>query len=159
MRSNRERNMLYFELLRGTAAIALALAVAAVLIFLTSKEPFTALRYLLIGPLVSIRGGIASFNTQGFFTILAATIPTIFTGLAVCVMFSSNQFNLAGEGIVMAGGVVAALAGIYIHMNTGGHAGICGLIAAGVGGIIMVGSPLLKGEVGGRGKGTGLLPN
>jgi len=41
-------------------------------------------------------------------------IPTIFTGLAVCVMFSANQFNLAAEGCVLVGGFVGALVGIYV---------------------------------------------
>ena len=159
MRSNRERNLVAFELLRGAAAIALALAVAAVLIFLTSKQPFTALRYLLIGPLVSIRGGVAGFNTQGFFTILAATIPTIFTGLAVCVMFSSNQFNLAGEGVVMAGGFVAALCGIYLHMASGWHAAFCVLVAAAVGGLIMLVPALLKVKLGANEMVTSLMLN
>ena len=118
----KDRRMFGFELVRGAAAIQLALGVGTIFILLSSDEPLTALRYLLIGPLVSLKDGIASFNTQGLNTILAAMIPTIFTGLAVCVMFSSNQFNLAGEGVVMAGGFVAALCGIYIHMASGWHA-------------------------------------
>ena len=33
--------------------------------------------------------------------VLAAMIPIIFTGLATCVMFSANQFNLGAEGGIM----------------------------------------------------------
>ena len=155
----RDRRMLGFELVRGAAAIALALGVGTVFIFLSSDEPFTALRYLLIGPLVSLKGGIASFNTQGFYTILAAMIPTIFTGLAVCVMFSSNQFNLAGEGVVMVGGFVAALCGIYLHMNTGWHAVVCVLVAAIIGGVIMLVPALLKVRLGASEMVTSLMLN
>ena len=155
----KDRRMFGFELVRGAAAILLALGVGTIFIFLSSDEPFTALRYLLIGPLISIKGGLASFNTQGLYTILAAMIPTIFTGLAVCVMFSSNQFNLAGEGIVMAGGFVAALAGIYIHMNTGWHAVICVLIAAVLGGLIMLIPALLKVKLGASEMVTSLMLN
>ncbi|MEA4869329.1 hypothetical protein SDC9_76322 [bioreactor metagenome] len=155
----KDRRMLWFELIRGAAAILLALGVGTIFIFLSSDEPFTALRYLLIGPLVSIKAGVASFNTQGFYTILAAMIPTIFTGLAVCVMFSSNQFNLAGEGVVMVGGFVAALAGIYIHMNTGWHAVLCVLIAAVLGGAIMLIPALLKVKIGASEMVTSLMLN
>ncbi len=153
------KRMLLFELVRGAAAIALALAVGTIFIFLSSDEPLTALRYLLIGPLVSMKGGLASFNTQGLYTILAAMIPTIFTGLAVCVMFSSNQFNLGGEGIVMVGGFVAALCGIYIHMNTGLHAVLCIAVAAVVGGIIMLVPALLKVKLGASEMVTSLMLN
>ena len=155
----RDKRMLAFELLRGAATIALALGVGAIFIFLSSDEPFTALRYLLIGPLVSLKGGMASFNTQGFYTILAAMIPTIFTGLAVCVMFSSNQFNLAGEGVVMVGGFAAALCGIYIHMNTGWHAVLCVVVAAVVGGLIMLIPALLKVKLGASEMVTSLMLN
>ena len=155
----RNKRMFGFELVRGAAAIAVALGVATIFIFLSSKEPLTALRYLLIGPLVSIKGGVASFNKQGFYNILAAMIPTIFTGLAVCVMFANNQFNLAGEGIVMVGGFVAALAGIYLHMNTGWHAVVCVLIAAVIGGLIMLIPALLKVRLGASEMVTSLMLN
>ena len=155
----KDRRMFGFELVRGAAAILLALGVGTIFIFLSSDEPFTALRYLLIGPLVSIKGGLASFNTQGLYTILAAMIPTIFTGLAVCVMFASNQFNLAGEGIVMVGGFVAALAGIYLTMNSGLHVVVCLLIAAVIGGIIMLVPALLKVKLGASEMVTSLMLN
>lgn len=155
----KDKRMFAFELVRGAAAIALALAVGAIFIFLSSKEPLNALRYLLIGPLVSVRAGVASLNTQGLYTILAAMIPTIFTGLAVCVMFSSNQFNLAGEGVVMVGGFVAALAGIYLHMNTGLHVVVCVLLAAAVGGAIMLIPALLKVKFGASEMVTSLMLN
>ena len=155
----KDRRMFGFELVRSAAAILVALGVGTIFIFLSSDEPLTALRYLLIGPLVSIKDGVASFNTQGFYTILAAMIPTIFTGLAVCVMFSSNQFNLAGEGVVMVGGFVAALAGIYIQMNTGWHAVLCVLIAAVIGGIIMLVPALLKVKLGASEMVTSLMLN
>ncbi|MEZ4508836.1 MAG: ABC transporter permease [Eubacteriales bacterium] len=155
----KDRRMFAFELVRGAAAILVALGVGTIFIFLSSDEPFTALRYLLIGPLISLKDGMASFNTQGLYTILAAMIPTIFTGLAVCVMFSSNQFNLAGEGVVMTGGFVAALAGIYIHMNSGLHAVVCVLIAAVLGGIIMLVPALLKVKLGASEMVTSLMLN
>ncbi len=154
-----DKRMLLFEIVRGAAAIFLALAVGAIFIFLCSDEPFTALRYLLIGPIVSMKGGVASFNTTGFYTILAAMIPTIFTGLAVCVMFSANQFNLAGEGCSMAGGFIAALLGIYLPMHTGLHAVACVLIAAIVCGLLMYIPAILKVKLGASEMVTSLMLN
>ena len=153
------RRMLLFEVVRGAAAILLALGVGTIFIFLCSDQPLTALRYMLIGSLVNLKGGAASFNTQNFYMILAAMIPTIFTGLAVCVMFSSNQFNLAGEGCVMAGGFIAALCGVYIKMYTGLHAVVCVLIASVICGLIMLVPALLKVKLGASEMVTSLMLN
>ncbi|MEA4958721.1 MAG: ABC transporter permease [Anaerolineaceae bacterium] len=153
------RRLLVFNILRGVAAIMLALAVAAVFIFLTSKEPLTAMKYLLLGPLVSFKATGLVFNSTGLFTILAAMIPTIFTGLAVCVMFSANQFNLAGEGVVMLGGFVGALCGIYLKINSPLHPVVCVLVAAAVGGVIMLIPALLKVKLGASEMVTSLMLN
>ena len=99
------------------------------------------------------------FNTMGLFQILAAMIPITFTGLATCVMFSANQFNLAGEGSVMAGGFVAALCGIYLKMNTGLHAVVCIVVAAAVCALIMLIPALLKVKLGASEMVTSLMMN
>jgi len=133
--------------------------VGAIFIFLSSKEPFTALRYLLIGPFLSFHGGEIAFNTQNFYQVLAAMIPTIFTGLAVCVMFSANQFNLAAEGCVLVGAFTGSLVGIYVNMVTGLHAVVCVLIAAAVCGLIMLIPSLLKVKLGASEMVTSLMLN
>ena len=137
-----------FEIFRGFAAILVSLAVAAVFIFITSDKPWEALRYLLISPLVSFRTGSSSFNLTSFYTILAAMIPTIFTGLGVCVMFSANEFNLGGEGGVMLGGFVGTLSGIYFVTGTGFDAVLAVLIAGLVCGIVMLVPALGKVKLG-----------
>ena len=77
-----------------------------------------ALRQLLIGPLFRSSGGL---NTKNLSDILAAMIPTIFTGLGVCVMFSANEFNLGVEGGALLGAFVAAMCAIYVPMAAGVH--------------------------------------
>lgn len=109
-----DKRMHMFEVIRGGAAILVALLVAMIFIFICSDRPFEALRYMLVAPLVS--NGAISMNS--IFTIFASMTPIIFTGLAICVMFSSNQFNMAGEGSVMLGGFIAALVGIYFSTGT-----------------------------------------
>jgi ABC-type uncharacterized transport system permease subunit len=154
-----DKRLLVFNILRGAAAILLALAVATVFIFLSSDEPLTALKYLLMGPMVSFKATGNVFNTNSFLTILAAMIPTIFSGLAVCVMFSANQFNLGGEGAVMLGGFVGALLGIYLKLNTGLHQVVCVLAGAVAGGLIMLIPAILKVKLGASEMVTSLMMN
>ena len=85
------RKSLKFEIIRGAAAILVALAVAMVFIFIISDVPFQALYNLIVAPFTRMRY---------IWIILERMIPIIFTGLATCVMFNANQFNLAGEGAV-----------------------------------------------------------
>ena len=42
--------------------------------------------------------------------------PIMFTGLATCVMFSANQFNLGAEGGIMLGAFVSAMVAIYVPL-------------------------------------------
>ena len=154
-----DRKLLLFTLIRGLAAILLALAVAAIFIFISSDEPLTALKYLLLGPVVSFKATGNVFNTTSFLTIFAAMIPTIFSGLAVCVMFSANQFNLAGEGAIMLGGFVGGLLGIYLKMNTGLHQVVCVLAGALAGGLIMLIPAILKVKLGASEMVTSLMMN
>lgn len=143
-----KRRMVVFNILRGLAAIILALAVAAIFIFLASDEPFEALKQLLIAPLVNFRGESAAFNVQSLYQILALMIPTMFTGLGVCVMFSADMFNLGGEGAVMAGGFVASLIAIYVPMPAGVHPVVAVLVGTLVGGLVTLIPALLRVKVG-----------
>jgi len=154
-----DRRLLLFSLVRGLAAILLALAVATIFIFISSDEPLNALKYLLLGPVVSFKATGNVFNTTSFLTILAAMIPTIFSGLAVCVMFSANQFNLGGEGAIMLGGFVGALLGIYLKLNTGLHQVVCVLAGALAGGLIMLIPAVLKVKLGASEMVTSLMMN
>ena len=154
-----DKRLFLFNFLRGAAAILLALLVATVFIFLSSKQPLTSLKYLLLGPVISFKSTGAVFNTTSFLTLLAAMIPTIFSGLAVCVMFSANQFNLAGEGVIMLGAFVGGLLGIYLKLNTGLHQVVCVLVAAVVGGLIMLIPALLKVKLGASEMVTSLMLN
>ncbi|WP_317853708.1 ABC transporter permease [Chakrabartyella piscis] len=134
-----KRNIM-FEIARGLIAITIAIAVAFLLIFASSDDPASALQCLLIRPVWTS----GALNTKSILTILGRTTPMIFTGLAVCVMFSANQFNLGGEGAVMAGGFVAALVGIYVPMSAGLHVVASVLIGTITGGLIMIIPAVLK---------------
>ena len=116
------RRDLMFTVVRSAAAIAIALLVAMLLIFVSAdadgvaaKFSLTvdALRQLLIGPLFKNTG---AFSVKNFSDVLASMIPIMFTGLATCVMFSANQFNLGAEGGIMLGAFVSAMVAIYMPL-------------------------------------------
>ena len=132
MKSKGERT---FGLVRGAAAILVAIGVAAILIFITSDQPLEALRYLLLSPLSSQRQ---------IFGIFERMIPFLFTGLAACVMFSANQFNLAAEGCVLLGAMVGGVIGIYAEMPSVLHVVVCILAGAIACGIVMLLPALLN---------------
>ncbi len=117
-----KRRDLMFTVVRSAAAIAIALLVAMLLIFVSAdadgvaaKFSLTvdALRQLLIGPLFKNNG---AFSVKNFSDVLASMIPIMFTGLATCVMFSANQFNLGAEGGIMLGAFVSAMVAIYVPL-------------------------------------------
>lgn len=65
-------------------------------------------------------------------------IPTIFTGLGVCVMFSANEFNLGAEGCVMLGGFLGAITGVHFTTGTFLDAIIAVAVAAVFCGLVML---------------------
>jgi len=137
--------MFLFEVARGFAAILLALAVAVIFIALCTDDVGGALEQMLLRPLFAKNG---TFNANSLWVVLSRMIPTIFTGLAVCVMFSANQFNLAAEGGVMLGGFLATLVGIYVPMAAGLHLVVCLLIGAVAAALTMLLPALLKVKLG-----------
>ena len=102
------------NMLRTAAAIGIGLAVALTLILLTAKNPSQAVKYFLAAP----------FMSKAYFShLIEVIIPLLFTGSAVCIMFSANQFNLGLEGSFYLGGLVAAISGIYLVTDVGRHSG------------------------------------
>ncbi|RLW71010.1 MAG: ABC transporter permease, partial [spirochete symbiont of Stewartia floridana] len=97
------KSKLLFETVRTALAILIALGFSLVLILLVSRQPGIALSQFLIGPLSSLRH---------FGNVLEMMIPMIFTGLAISLMFSAAQFNLAAEGAFFMGGVAAAFVAV-----------------------------------------------
>lgn len=93
-------------ILRMFVSILIGLGLAIALIFIASKRPITSIKFLFTAPVSSL---------PYFSMWIQNTLPLIFTGVAVCVMFSANQFNLGLEGSLLMGGFVGgALANIYL---------------------------------------------
>lgn len=149
-----KKRSLIFSIVRGLAAILIALAVATLLIFICSEgasmgekgaQTLSALRQLLIGPAFKSSGSI---STKNLCDVLAAMIPIIFTGLATCVMFSANQFNMGAEGGIMLGAFITAMVAIYAPLPAGVLPVAAVLIGAAAVGIMMLIPGLLKVRLG-----------
>lgn len=98
-----------FGLMRMAVAIAIGLGLAIILIIIAAKDPAESLKYFFVGPLQilnpAVKGGLA-WNYFDFW--IQKIIPLLFTGSAVCIMFSANKFNLGLEGAIIAGGLSCA---------------------------------------------------
>ena len=149
-----KKRQLRFTIIRSLVAILIALLVATILIFISASGSTLqdkldatreALKQMLAGPVFrfSKKNGTA-FEAKRLADILAAMIPTIFTGLSVCVMFSANQFNLGSEGGIMLGAFVSAMVAIYMPMPAGLHAVVAVLIGGLAVALVMLLPAILK---------------
>ena len=152
-----KKRQIKFTLIRSLLAISIALLVAALLIFISAggssfaeklEATKEALKQMLIGPLfrMSAKKG-TSFEAKRFTEILAAMIPTTFAGLAVCVMFAANQFNMGAEGGFMLGAFVSAMAAIYLPLPAGLHPFIAVLLGGAAVAIVMLLPAILKAKL------------
>ncbi len=87
-----------FDVFKTIVAILLSLALALIVIALVSEEPVEAILSFAIGPLQ---------RTSRMGEVVTRMIPIMFTGVAVCVMYQANQFNMIAEGAFLIGANVA----------------------------------------------------
>lgn len=125
------RKNLKFEVVRTSMAILIALAVALIIIFLTSNEPGVALKEFVVGPIDSLRH---------FGNVIELAIPLMFTGLAVSIMFKAQQFNLGAEGGFFIGGVAAMVVAIKVSLPVVAHP-LVAILFGGILGAIVVSIP------------------
>jgi len=149
-----KRRSLIFSVVRGAAAIAIALIVATLLIFASTNgaglseriaDTVGSLRQLLVGPVFRNNGTI---STKNLCDVLASMIPIVFTGLATCVMFSANQFNLGAEGGIMLGAFVTAMVAIYAPLPAGILPVVAVLVGAAAVAAMMLIPAVLKAKLG-----------
>ena len=148
------KNSIKFSLIRGLAAMGIALAVAFLLILFSANgsnlpEKFSsslaALREMLISPVIRKNG---TFSVKGLSDVLAGMIPIMFTGLATCIMFAANQFNLGAEGGIMLGAFVTALVAIYLPLPTPALMVVAVIVGGLSVGILMLIPAVLKAKLG-----------
>lgn len=79
-------------------AVLIALGIGAVVVFIVSEDPMKAMGEFVLGPLSSIRR---------FGAVIEKAIPLTFTGVAICMMFQANMFNLVVEGSFLLSGLLS----------------------------------------------------
>ena len=124
-----------FEIIRMFFAILIALLVSFILIFFVSDQPVEAIIALVTGPLRSKRN---------MANVVESMIPLIFTGTAVCIMFSANQINLATEGAFHLGGLVAAVCALQLGLPAGVSPVVALICAAAAGALFTAVPAILK---------------
>lgn len=130
-RTKMDKFLYKFEIVRLLIAVVIAFGVSFGILAMFTPHPVQAIVDLIIGPLTSVRR---------FSTVIEKAIPLTFAGLAVSVMFRANQFNLAAEGALYFGSLVAATIAIFM----GGHpifVTIVAILSAGVVGSIITAIP------------------
>ena len=124
-----------FEIIRMFFAIVIALLVSFVLIFFVIDQPVEAIIALITGPLRSKRN---------LANVVESMSPLIFTGTAVCIMFSANQINLATEGAFHLGGLVAAVSVLQRGLPAGLSPAVALIFAASAGALFTAVPAILK---------------
>ena len=97
-----------FEIIRTAIAIGVAFVILFMVIIFISEEPFVALHSIFIAPLSSVRI---------FGNVIELMIPMMFTGLALSLVFSGRNFNLASEGAFLAGGIVVMIIALSTSLS------------------------------------------
>lgn len=116
-----------FTAVRLACAFAIAILLTVIIIFSISNEPGTAIYNLFLGPLQSKRH---------LFDVFASSIPLMFTGLALGLVFKSGNFSMIADASLYTGGVIAAAIAIMIPMPMIIHPIVIFIVAALIGGVI-----------------------
>lgn len=120
-----------FSVIRTLLAVLIALAIAYLLILSVSDNPSKDFATLLIGPLKS---------TSRMVTVVSKMIPLLFTGTAICLVYSCGQINIAAEGAFFAGCFASTMVAIPSGLPPILHVTVC-LLAGAIAGAIMMGIP------------------
>ncbi len=117
-----------FDVIRTILAVVIALMIALIVIILVSDDPMNALYNFLIGPIT---------NARRFANVVELSIPLMFCGLAVSVMFAADQSNLASEGAFYVSCAVTSVIAVLWKLPAFFHVIVC-LAAGTITGIIIM---------------------
>lgn len=120
-----------FSIIRTVFAIAIALVIAFGLIATVSANPIRDFNTLLFGPLM---------NSTRMITVVSKMIPLLFTGIAVSLIYSAGQINIATEGAFFGGCVAATMVAILPGIPSFLHI-ILAILAGALAGALIMGIP------------------
>lgn len=127
----KEKNDSIFTIQRIAFSILIALALVIVVIYMISSDPRNAIHQFLF---------MAMKTKRNFGNVLELSIPLIFTGLSVCIMFNARQFTMISEGAFFIGGLASTIFVLYVPMPAGVNSFFAilfgGLVGACAGGLI-----------------------
>lgn len=86
-----------FDAFKTFVAVLIALGLGLVVVLLTSKQPLEAVKNFAVGPLSSSRD---------FGQVIEKATPLVFSGVAICIMFQANMFNMIAEGAFLMGSCI-----------------------------------------------------
>jgi len=133
-----KRKQFLLEWIRIIAVIVIALMIGFVITAMVSKEPVSAYKDLLTGPLPKISIGSAGLELKGinrFGNWMEDSITLILVGLAVAIVFSARQFSLGAEGQIFLGALAAGVVSLHLEAPIAIHIGVA-LLAAGTAGFL-----------------------
>lgn len=108
--------------------VFLALFLGGIIIFAIGANPFTA-----YGALLQAAFG----STNGIAETMVKACPLMLAGLGVAIAYRAKFWNIGAEGQIYAGGIAAALAGIYLPDLPGFILLPLTLIAGVLGGVVL----------------------
>jgi ABC-type uncharacterized transport system permease subunit len=95
------------ESIKTIMVIGISLIILTVLIFFISKQPMQAISSLFLGPFK---------NSYMFGEVLVQMTPLMFTGVATCLIFSSNSLNLSAESAFSFAALMGTLVASSFHL-------------------------------------------
>jgi len=122
MSVSRKQALLAFARTVGTVLVALL--VGFIITLLVSKEPLSAYKAFLTGPLTRI---------NRFGNWIEESITLTMVGLAICLVFRAQQFSMGAEGQLYLGALAAGIVGLYLKLPAPLHITVALLAAAAVG--------------------------
>lgn len=122
---------LNFRILRTVLSVLVSLLIAFFLISTVSENPMKDFGTLLFGPLS---------NGTRMISVISKMTPLLFTGVAIALVNSSGQLNIAAEGAFFAGAVAATAVAIVPGIPPLIHIFLC-LVAGAIAGALVMGIP------------------
>lgn len=130
--STRSRDRL-FGLLAPVIGFIAAIIILLIIVVLVGESPGKA-----IGAIIKITTG----NPSRLASVLSQAIPLYLAGIAVAFAFQAGVFNIGAEGQYIFGGLIGALAGIYLRLPPFLHVPVV-VLAAMIGGAMWAAVPAL----------------
>lgn len=96
-----------FELSAPLIGVIMSFIILMIIVVAVGESPVKALEAI---------GKFCLGSTSRFATVISNTIPLFISGLAVAIAFKAGVFNIGVEGQYFFGGLVGALAGIYLPL-------------------------------------------